>query len=78
MDPYRKSIKKFTKKFGSKVINRHIFSMKILSINNFTNKLPSKLLRDLSIGVHLIVFDTKKFGSKVNNRQYFSIKKVFL
>ena len=49
--------------------------MKVLSINNFTNKLPSKLLRDLSIGVHLIVFDTKKFGSKVNNRQYFNVKK---
>ena len=40
--------------------------MKILSINNFTIKLLSKLLSDPSI-----VFDAKKFGSKVNNRQYF-------
>ena len=30
-------------------------SMKILSINNFTAKLLSKLLSDLSIGVHLEV-----------------------
>ena len=49
--------------------------MKILSINNFTIKLFSKLLRDLSIGVNLkAVFDTKKFCSKVNNRQYFHMK----
>ena len=46
-------------------------SMKILYINNFT----TKILSDLSIGVHLkAVLDTKKFGSKVNNRQYFHIK----
>ena len=38
-------------------------SMKILSINNFTTKLLSKLLSDLYIGVHLK--GTKKFGSKV-------------
>jgi hypothetical protein len=50
-----------TKKFGSKVINRQYFhmknslSMKKLSINNFTIKLLSKLLSDLSIRV---VFDT--------------------
>ena len=42
--------------------------MKILSINNFTIKLLSKLLSDRSIGVHLkVVFDTKKFGSNVND-----------
>ena len=45
--------------------------MKILSINNFTIKLLSKLVGDLSIGV---VFDTKRFGSKVNNRKYFHMK----
>ena len=42
-------------------------SMKILSINNFTTKLHSKLLSDLYIGVHLK--GSTKFGSKVNNRQ---------
>ena len=46
--------------------------MKILSINNFTTKLLSKLLSDLYIGVHLK--GTKKFGSKVVNRQYFHRK----
>ena len=46
--------------------------MKILSINNFTSKLLSKLLSDLYIGVHLK--GTKKFGSKVINRQYFHRK----
>jgi hypothetical protein len=50
-------------------------SMKILSINNFTTKLLSKLLSDLYIGVHLK--GTKKFGSKVNNRQLFHRKTVF-
>jgi hypothetical protein len=50
-------------------------SMKILSINNFTTKLLSKLLRDLYIGVHLK--GTKKFGSKVINRQFFHRKTVF-
>jgi hypothetical protein len=49
--------------------------MKILSINNFTIKLLSKILSDLSIGVHLkSSFDTKKFGSKVSNKQYFNMK----
>ena len=49
--------------------------MKILSINNFAIKLLSKILSDLSIGVHLkSSFDTKKFGSKVSNRQYFNMK----
>ena len=49
--------------------------MKILSTNNFSFKLLSKLLSDLSIGVHLkVVFDTKKFGSKVINKQYFHMK----
>ena len=44
----------------------------MLSINNFTIQLLSKLLSDLSIGVHLkSVFDTKKFGS---NGQYFHTK----
>ena len=47
MDPYIKVTKKFTKKFGSKVINRQyfhrktVFHMKILFIINFTNKLLS-------------------------------------
>ena len=49
--------------------------MKILSINNFTTKLLSKLLSDLYIGVHLN--GTKKFGSKVINRQFFDRKTVF-
>ena len=35
-------------------------------------KLLSKLLSDLSIGVHLK--GTKMFGSKVNNGQYFHMK----
>ena len=49
--------------------------MKILSINNFTIKLLSILLSDLSTGVHLKSnFDTKKFGSKVDNRQCFHMK----
>ena len=50
-------------------------SMKILSINNFTTKLLSKLLSDLSIGVHLK--GTKKFVSKVINRQLFHRRTVF-
>ena len=37
--------------------------MKILSINDLTTKLLSKLLSDLYIGVHLK--GTKKFGGKV-------------
>ena len=44
--------------------------MKILSINNFTPKFLSKLIR-----VHLK--GTKKFGSKVINRQFFRRKTVF-
>ena len=44
-------------------------SMKILSINNFTTKLLSKLLSDLYIRVHLK--GTKKLGNKVINRQFF-------
>ena len=47
-------------------------SMKILSINNFTTRLLSKLFSDLYIGVHLK--GTKKFGNKVINRQYFHRK----
>ena len=45
MDPYIKITKKFTKKFGSKIIERKIshrktvFHMKILSISNSTTKL---------------------------------------
>ena len=50
-------------------------SMKILSINNFTTRLLSKLLSDLYTGVHLK--DTKKFGIKVINRQSFHRKTVF-
>ena len=46
--------------------------MKILYINNFTTKLPSKLLSDLHIGVRLK--GTKNFGSKVINRQFFDRK----
>ena len=46
--------------------------MKIWSNNNFTAKLPSKLLVDLYIGVHLK--GTKKSGSKVINRQFFHRK----
>ena len=49
--------------------------MKILSINNFTTKLLSKLFSDLSIGVHLK--GTKKFVSKVINRQLFHGRTVF-
>ena len=49
--------------------------MRILSINNFTTKLLSKLLSDLYIGVHLK--GTKKFGSKVINGQLFH-RKTFL
>ena len=49
--------------------------MKILSINNFTTKLLSKLLSDLYIGVHLK--GSKKFGSKVISRQLFHRKTVF-
>ena len=50
-------------------------SIKILSINNFTTRLLSKLLSDLYIGVHLK--GSKKFGSKVINRQFFHRKTVF-
>jgi hypothetical protein len=49
--------------------------MKILSINNFTTRLLSKLLSDLYIGVHLK--GTEKFGSKVINRQFFHRKTIF-
>jgi hypothetical protein len=49
--------------------------MKILSISIFTTKLLSKLLSDLSIGVHLK--GTKKFDSKVITRQFFHRKTVF-
>jgi hypothetical protein len=49
--------------------------MKILSTNNFTTKLLSKLLSDLYIEVHLK--GTKKFGSKVINRHFFHRQTVF-
>ena len=49
--------------------------MKILSINDLTTKLLSKLLSDLYIGVHLK--GARKFGSKLNNRQHFHRKTVF-
>ena len=49
--------------------------MKILSINDFTTKLLTKLLSDLYIGVHLK--GARKFGSKVINRQLFHRKTVF-
>ena len=51
-------------------------SMKILSINDFTTKLLSKLLSDLYTGVHLK--GTKKFGSKLINRQFFHRKTFFI
>ena len=44
-------------------------SMKILSINDFINKLHSNFLRNLSNRVHLKVIS--KFINKVINRQYF-------
>ena len=50
--------------------------MKILSINDFTTKLLSKLLSDLYTGVHLK--GTKKFGSKLINRQFFHRKTFFI
>ena len=49
--------------------------MKILSINDFTTKLLSKLLSNIYTVVHLK--GTKKFGSKVINRQFFHRKTVF-
>ena len=49
--------------------------MKILSINNFTTNLISKLFNDLYIGVYLKGSD--KFGSRVINRQFFHRKTVF-
>ena len=48
--------------------------MKILSINDFTAKLLSKLLSDLYTGVHLK--SIKKFGRKVINRNFF-IERLF-
>ena len=47
-------------------------SQSLLSINNFTTRLLSKLLY---IGVHLK--GSKKFSSKVTNRQFFHRKTVF-
>jgi hypothetical protein len=49
--------------------------MKILSINNFTTRLLSKLLSDLYIEVHLK--GTTKFGSKVINQQFFHRYTIF-
>ena len=43
-----------------------------MSINNFTTKLFSKLLRDLYIGVHLK--GTTKFDNKVIDRHFFHKK----
>ena len=60
---------------GNKDKLKPSLSMKILSINNFTTKLFSKLLSDLYIGVHLK--GTKKFGSTVINGQLFYRKTVF-
>ena len=51
-------------------------SMKMLSINNFTTKLLSKLLSDLYIGVRLP--GTKKFESEIINRQFFYRRKYCL
>ena len=59
----------------TKYILKLSLSIKILSINNFTTKVLSKLLSDLYIGVHLQT--TMKFGSKVINRQFFHRKTVF-
>ena len=47
----------------------------MMSINNLTTKLPSKLPSDLYIGVHLK--GAKKFVSKVINIQFFHRKTVF-
>ena len=55
-------------------MKRTSLSMKILSINNFTTKLLSKLFSDLYIGVDLK--GTKKFGSKVIDRHFF-IERLF-
>ena len=44
-------------------------SMKILSIDNVTTKLVSKLFSDVYIVVHLKI--TKKIGNKVINRKHF-------
>ena len=49
--------------------------MKILSINDFTIKLISKLVSDLYLGV--LLKGTKKFGSKGIDRQLFHRKTVF-
>ena len=49
--------------------------MKTMSINDFTNKLPSKFLSDLYKGVHMK--GTKYFGNKVMNRQLFHRKTIF-
>ena len=50
-------------------------SMKILSINDFINKLLSNLLRDLSNRVHLK--SISKFINKVINRHHFVNGPVF-
>ena len=49
--------------------------MKILSINDFTTKVLTKLLSDLYVRVHLK--GTKKFGNKIINRELFHRKTVF-
>ena len=49
--------------------------MKILSINDFINKLLSNFLRNLSNRVHLKI--VSKFINKVINRQYFVNGPVF-
>ena len=58
----------------TKYILKLSLSIKILSINNFTTKVLSKLLSDLYTGVHLK--GTKKFVSKVSNRNFF-IERLF-
>ena len=49
--------------------------MEILSIYKFTNKIFSKLLSYLYIGIHLK--GTKKFGSRDINRHFFHRKTAF-
>ena len=58
-----------------KKILKPSLSMKILSINNFTTKLLSKLLSYLYIGVYSK--GSKKFCTEVVKRQFFHGKTVF-
>ena len=83
MDHNRKITKKFTKKFGSKVIDRQlfhrmtVFHMKILSIINFTNKLLS--IKDQFIkgpNRKITKMFTKKFDSKAKIIENIFIERI--